>query len=206
MIDPEQPLPPQQPWNFGHDVARWIPTSDAAKYGIELLGAPLEAKVAAHTLRTALIPNPGEIAFIIISLAESGYNDLHSAVTEIASLQLGVKVCFSIDYHLLPLLNSKLTAFEEVIFMLDITDEGMPLSALTNQAIVALRVGPDLARRLGFDSRGALLLEMLRNLAKEIGLASFGPWLQQGFGVPIKFDYVPEEAVNEVLAKHRLQP
>ena len=90
--------------------------------------------------------------------------------------------------------------------MLDITDEGMPLSALTNQAIVALRVGPDLARRLGFDSRGALLLEMLRNLAKEIGLASFGPWLQQGFGVPIKFDYVPEEAVNEVLAKHRLQP
>ncbi len=188
-----------------HEIAKWIPTFDSTKFGIELLGPPLRAGQVGGRLHSIRVLVPSATAFLIVRLAVSAKVDVHDAVTHALLSAFAVKVCFAVDHSALQHITADLLLHENIIFMLDISDANTPLSALTSHAISALRVAPDFSIRLGADSRGALLLEMLRNLAKEIGLASFGPWLQEGFGVPIRFDYVLEEAVNEVLSKHRLR-
>ena len=206
MSIPSKAASPASGYGRGdNQIVKWIPTFDSTRFGIELLGPPLRGADVGGRLRSIHVADPQSTAFLIVRLAVFEYDDLLVAVTQAVSVSLTVKVCFSVDHRALPLINADLLAHENVIFMLEISEENTPLSALTSDAIAALRIDPDLAGRLSSDTRGALLLEMLRNLAKEIGLASFGPWLQEGFGVPIKFDYVPEEAVNDVLSKHRLR-
>ena len=187
-----------------HQIVKWIPTFNSTKFGLELLGPPLRASQVCGKLRSIRVVDPTATAFMIVRLAVSAKDDLHDAVAHALSSAVMVKICFAVDHSALRHMTSDLLSHENIIFMLEISEANTPLSALTSDAISALRVAPDFAVRLSADTRGALLLEMLRNLAKEIGLASFGPWLQEGFGVPIKFDYVPEESVNDVLSKHRL--
>lgn len=187
------------------DIVKWIPTFESTKFGIELLGPPLLASQVGGRLHSIRAVDPSATAFLIVRLAVSSKDDVHDAVAHALSSDFAVKVCFAVHHSALQHITADLLLHENIIFMLEVSEANTPLSALTSDAISALRVAPDFAIRLGADTRGALLLEMLRNLAKEIGLASFGPWLQEGFGVPIKFDYVPEEAVNNVLSKHRLR-
>jgi hypothetical protein len=189
-------------------LARWLPTFDSDKYGLEILGPAVHASGVAERLSAIVLPDPKAAAFIILRLAAASGDDVRQAIGAAASLALGPRVCLSIEHQLLPSLDSTFLRLERVGLLLNIEDGSTPLSALTSDAIEAIRIDHDFAQRLSRSVRGAVLLEMLRNLAHEAGLASLGPSLQQGtedFGLPIRFDYVAEGTIIDVLAKHRLR-
>lgn len=190
------------------EFARWLPTFDSDKYGLELLGPAVPPSKVAETLRRLVLPDPKRSAFIILRLTATGRDDVHLAMDAAASIGLGTRVCLSIDHPVLRSLDSTRLRDERVGLMLKIEDDATPLGALISDAIEALQIEPAFAQQLGTSIRGALLLEALRNLAHEIGLASLGPSLQQGkegFGLPVRFDYVAEDTIVDVLAKHRLR-
>ena len=189
-------------------VTRWIPTFDSDKYGLELGGAALEASAVGDRIRKLGRLDPATVAFVVVRLAATDRRDIREAMSAVVSASVATRVCLSVEYPVLCDLDSACIRDERVGLLLNIGDGTTPLSALISDAIEALRIEPDYAQQLSATTRGALLLEMLRNLAHETGLASLGPSLQDGtenFGLPVRFDYVAEGTIVDVLAKHRLR-
>lgn len=190
------------------EFTRWIPTFDSNKYGLELKGTALRASAVGDRLRALEPLDPKTVAFVVVRLAATDRRDIREAMSAVVSASVATRVCLSVEYPVLCDLDSACIRDERVGLLLNIGDGTTPLSALTSDAIEALRIEPDYAQQLSATTRGALLLEMLRNLAHETGLASLGPSLQDGtenFGLPVRFDYVAEGTIVDVLAKHRLR-
>ena len=189
-------------------VTRWIPTFDSDKYGLELRGAALEASAVGDRIRKLGRLDPATVAFVVVRLAATDRGDIREAIAAVSSTSVGTRVCLAIEHAVLRDLDSAFIRDERVGLMLNLRDDTVPLSALTSSAIEALYIEPDFALRLSETIRGALLLEMLRNMAHETGLASLGPSFQKGredFGLPVRFDYVAEGTIVDVLLKHRLR-
>ena len=92
--------------------------------------------------------------------------------------------------------------------MLNIEDGSAPFSVLIHDRLEAIRLDSDYAKSLSQDIRGSVWLETLTRFARNAGLAILGPSFQDSensFGLPIRFDYVAEHTLVDVLARHRLR-
>ena len=207
MADHPRPIPRDQRKHLRSlrrsdvEFTRWVPTFDSDKYGLELRGPALQADAVGDRLRELEPVDPKAVAFVVVRLAATDRHDVREAMSAVASAAFATRVCLSVEYPVLSDLDSPFLRHERVGLLLNIQDAATPLSALTSDAIEALHIESDFAQRLSTNIRGALLLEMLRNLAHEMGLASLGPSLQ----LPVRFDYVAEGTIVDVLAKHRLR-
>lgn len=192
------------------EFTRWIPTGDSNgsyKHGLELVGSGLAPEAVGDRIRTLDRTALEGAAFVVIPLTAISQLDVSVAVASISRVTLKPRMCLLINHAAL---SSEATASapEGVGFMLNIEDGSTPLSALTNEALEAVRLDADYAKSLSRTIRGAQLLDSLVHFAQNVGLAILGPYLQESendFGLPVCFDYVAEKTMVDVLSKHRLR-
>lgn len=191
------------------ELARWVPTFESARHGVEFTGPAVAAAQLEFLLRqVASRPDVDDIAFVVVPHLFTSCSDLGKAMDVASAAGLSARVLFLVRHDALRSIDLASLRSGKAGLMLDLVDEDTPLSALMSDAIEAVRLDPALAERWSGQLRGALMIQMIRNLAHETGLASLGPSMQPDdgfFGLPIRFDYVAERTIADVLSRHRLK-
>ena len=188
-------------------LRRWLPTQDTLKYGLELLGPKLRTSSIAGLIQALDKRLLAAASFLTIPLAATSWDDIQDAMDAAASTNAGIRICLATRYPALQQHPQGVRPPADVGLMLDIDDLSVPLSAFVDDLIEAVRVDIEVAKMVRLDIRNAILLDSLTKFARNAGMATLGPSLQEddAFGLPIRFDYVAQDSLGDVLSKHRLK-
>ncbi|MEO8921579.1 MAG: hypothetical protein ABI330_01890 [Caldimonas sp.] len=177
-----------------------MPTWGVAKYGLELKGLRTTAETLASVLNdVAVAIEDEEVAFVIVPHVFTQCADVTQALAIGSKSPIRARIVFPINHELLSIVRLADWDTTKAGLILNLEDQTTPLSALMSESIEAIRLDQGFADRLSGSLKGALMLQMLRDLAHESGLASLGPVFQTtngSPGLPIRFDYVVENPIQ----------
>lgn len=193
----------------GSEVAalrHWWPTFDSSGYGLELSRLWDQPKPLLAWLNKTGRSLPPEVRFLVVRVDACSPSMLAGLHASIDRLGLQTRICLAMSRSSLISLRDYALHCNNIGLMLEVNDVDLTLDALSDVRIEAIRIDTKFARYLSNTSRGAILLDMIRHFAHECGMASLGPSFERDdeSGLPIKFDYVADDTVADVLAKHRL--
>lgn len=176
----------------------WHSPSQPSARGFEIAACPVLPR---HVRRALDDVSSFRIdgSFLLIRLATTDHDGMSLARSSAGGFTSTARVCIAIDLATVKSIGHRQADDDRIGLVLDDVDADTPLSAITNEALEAIRFKPEFVVGAGRSLRAAAILRAIMGLAHDLGLGTLGQTLDGGTPVQqpsFTFDYVPMNAAE----------
>ncbi|HEX2541579.1 MAG TPA: hypothetical protein VHM00_10920 [Caldimonas sp.] len=175
---------------LAQQVVRWESTVDPSLCGVELRGLEVPGRERHERLHS------GKPTFVLAALGSLSPAEVAAALSK-ASIEFGnARACLAVDVGVLFRLDINFLRDRNIGVVLDRVDETTPLSAISEQAVEAVRFAANFVTRARSDGRFACILDAMLGLSRDLGIATLGtsPHPRRRSCERFDFDYTAAQA------------